>query len=227
MFHPKKAQHAEVMGKNYSMTFFGKVMTFFALAILASLAGTYVTFNYWLGYFFLKPWLMYALFGAELLIILTSRLWSQRSPLNKIMFALFAFITGMTVAPLIAVVAASYGGVMIIMKALLATILTFTAAAIFGWTTHFNLSGMRGFLVIGLIGLIITGVLGFFFPWGNTMELVYSGGGVLLFTGFIMYDFQRLKKFPENMYIEAALSLYLDIFNLFLFMLRLMLASRD
>jgi len=113
------------------------------------------------------------------------------------------------------------------MKALLATILTFTAAAIFGWTTHFNLSGMRGFLVIGLIGLIITGVLGFFFPWGNTMELVYSGGGVLLFTGFIMYDFQRLKKFPENMYIEAALSLYLDIFNLFLFMLRLMLASRD
>lgn len=227
MFNQRQYPHTEVMGKNYSMTFFGKVMSFFALAIAASLVGTYVTFNYWLVYFMLKPWLMWVLFGAEIAIIFTSRMWSQKSPLNKLMFAAFAFITGMTIAPLIAIVVSSYGGVMILMKALLATILTFTAAAIFGWTTKFNLSGMRGFLMIGLIGLIITGVLGIFFPWGGTMEIVYSAGGVLLFTGFIMYDFQKLKKFPENMYIEAALSLYLDIFNLFLFILRLMMVNRD
>lgn len=215
------------MGKNYSMTFFGKVMSFFTLAIAASLAGTFVTFNYWLMYFISMPWLIWVLFGAELLIIFTSRIWSQRSPLNKIMFAAFAFITGMTLAPLIAVVIASYGGVAILMKALLATVCTFAAAAIFGWTTQISLSGMRGFLVVGLIGLIITGILGIFFPWGGTMEIVYSALGVLIFTGFIMYDFQKLKRYPENMYVEAALSLYLDIFNLFLFILRLMMASRD
>ena len=232
MFNPQPQTQSqpqsptEVMGKSYSMTFFGKVMSFFALAILASLAGTYVTFNFLLGYFFTTPWLIWVLFGVELIIIFTSRLWSQKTPLNRVLFAAFAFITGMTIAPLIALVAASYGGVAIIMKALLATTLTFTAAAVFGWTTHFQLSGLRGFLMIGLIGLIITGVLGIFFPWGGTMELVYSGFGVLLFTGYTMYDFQKLKRYPENMYIEAALQLYLDIFNLFLFILRLMMANR-
>ncbi|MFA4891026.1 MAG: Bax inhibitor-1/YccA family protein [Candidatus Gracilibacteria bacterium] len=227
MFNSQPQAPAEVMGKSYSMTFFGKVMSFFALAILASLAGTYVTFNYWLVYFFATPWLMWVLFGAELIIIFTSRLWSQTSPLNRILFAAFAFITGMTIAPLVAVVAASYGGVAIIMKALLATTLTFTAAAVFGWTTHLQLSGMRGFLTIGLIGLIITGILGIFFPWGGTMEIVYSGIGVLIFTGYTMHDFQKLKRYPENMYVDAALQLYLDIFNLFLFILRLMMANRD
>jgi len=217
----------QVMGKNYSMTFFGKVMSFFTLAILASLAGTFVTYNYWLGLFIEMPALMWVLFIVEIAIIFTSRMWSQKSPLNKIMFAAFAFITGMTITPLIAMVLASTGGVMILMKALIATACTFIAAAVFGWTTHIKLAGMRGFLTIGIIGLIITGVLGIFFPWGGTMEIVYSAFGVLLFTGFIMYDFQKLKRYPENMYIEAALSLYLDIFNLFLFVLRLMLATRD
>jgi len=226
MFKPQQPQ-APTMGKDYSMTFFGKVMSFFSLAIAASLAGTFVTFNYWMGYFITSPWLMGVLFGVEILIILTSRMWSQKSPLNKLMFAAFAFITGMTIAPLVAVVIASYGGVMILMKALLATVFTFGAAAIFGWTTHMNLSGMRGFLIIGIIGLIITGILGIFFPWGSTMEIVYSAFGVLLFTGFTMYDIQRIKRYPENMYIEAALALYLDIFNLFLFILRLMMATRD
>ncbi|MBT3865063.1 Bax inhibitor-1/YccA family protein [Candidatus Peregrinibacteria bacterium] len=229
MFNSIKSPQSpeQTMGKNYSMTFFGKVMAFFTLAIAASLVGTFVAYNYLLMYFVTMPWLMWALFAVEIAIIFTSKKWREHSPLNKIIFASFAFLTGLTIAPLIAVVAASYGGVMIIIKALSATVLTFAAAALFGWRTEINLSGMRGFLMIGIVGLIITGVLGIFFPWGNTMELVYSGFGVLLFTGFTMYDFQRIKRYPENMYIEAALALYLDIFNLFLFILRLMMANRD
>lgn len=217
----------ETMGKNYSMTFFGKVMSFFALAILSSLAGVYVTFNFLLEYFVTAPYLIWVLFAVELIIIFTSRTWSKKAPLNRVLFAAFTFITGMTVAPLIAIVAASYGGVLIIMKALLATVLTFGAAAIFGWTTHFQLAGMRGFLMIGLIGMIITGILGIFFPWGGTAEMIYSGFGVLLFTGYTMYDFQKIKKYPEDMYVEAALHIYLDIFNLFLFILRLMASNRN
>jgi FtsH-binding integral membrane protein len=227
MLNIGQTPQVETIGKNYSMTFFGKVISFFALAIFMSLAGTYITYQYFFIYFMQNPGLMYVLIIAELAIVLTSRLWSQRSPLNKLMFAAFAFITGMTIAPLIGVVLASYGGVMILMKALFATICTFIAAAVFGWTTKFNLMGMRGFLTVGLIGMIITGILGIFMPWGNTMEMVYSGLGVLLFTGYIMFDFQRLKRYPENMFIEAALQLYLDIFNLFLFILRLISSSRN
>jgi len=202
-------------------------MSFFALAIFASLVGVYVSYNYLMGYFFTMPYLMWVFIIVEFAILLTSRKWKEIEGLNKVLFAAFAFITGITIGPMVGVMAASAGGLMIIMKALLATTLTFAAAAIFGWTTQINLSGMRGFLMIGIVGLIVTGILGMFFPWGGTMELVYSGGGVLLFTGFVMYDIQRIKRYPENMYIEAALSLYLDIFNLFLFILRLMGGGRD
>ncbi len=210
-------------------TFFGKVMTFFALAIMASVAGIYVTYTYLMGIFMSYPVLMYVLFIAELAIVFTSRTWSKKIPLNRILFAVFAFITGVTIAPLIGIVVASPGGVAILTKALLATGFMFTAVAIFGWTTRFNLSGLRGFLIMGLFGMIIVGVIGIFLPWSNMFELVFSGAGVLLFSGFTMYDFQKLKEFPEDRYIDAALMLYLDIFNLFLYILRFItaLSGRD
>jgi len=80
--------------------------------------------------------------------------------------------------------------------------------------------------MMSLIGMIITGIIGIFIPWGNSIELVYSWFGVVLFAGFTMYDIQKLKKYPENMYIQAALQLYLDIFNLFLYILRAISAGR-
>ena len=100
----------------------------------------------------------------------------------------------------------------------------FTAAAVFGYTTHVNLQGLRGFLFLSLLGMIIVGVVGIFIPWSNSFEMIYSGIGVVIFSAYTMYDLQRLKTFPEHMYIEAAIELYLDIFNLFLYILRLLSA---
>lgn len=208
-------------------TFFGKVMAFFALAIFASAAGTFVTMKYYIHYFVENPGLMWVFFILELGIIFTSRLWSAKAPINRLIFAAFAFITGITIAPLLAVLLATPEGVAVISKALLATGLTFSAAAIFGWTTKMDLSGMRGFLTFGLIGMIIVAIIGFFIPWSSQTEMIYSGAGVLLFAGFITYDFHTLKQYPEDRYIDAALALYLDMFNLFLFILRFITASRD
>jgi len=208
-------------------TFYGKVMTFFALAIFMSACGTYVTGTYFMEYFIAAPYLMYVFFAVELGIVFTSRMWSTKIPLNRFLFAAFAFITGVTVAPLIYLLAASPGGLAVLTKALVATGFMFSASALFGATTHIDLSGMRGFLFTALIGMIVVAILGIFFPWGNTMELVYSGIGILLFSGFTAYNMQNLKRYPEDRYIDAALSLYLDIFNMFIFILRFMMASRD
>lgn len=208
-------------------TFFGKVMGFFALAILISAAGTYTTYTYFLEYFINMPALMWILYAVELIMIFTSRMWSTKAPINRLLFAAFAFISGATLAPLLAIVASSPGGVTIVTKALLVTGCMFTATALIGWTTKVNLARMGGFLMMALIGLILVGVIGIFLPWGSQMEMIYSGIGVLIFTGFIAYDFQMLKQYPQDRYIDAALSLYLDMFNLFLFILRFMSASRD
>ena len=204
-----------------------KVFFYFGLAILTSAVGTYTGFTYLAEIFIANPISMYALFALELIIIFTSRLWAEKRPLNYLLFAAFAFITGVTIVPLLALFLVEFGSEIII-KALLATTFMFTATAMFGWTTKKSLSGLSGFLWAGLLGMIVVSVIGIFVPWGNTFEIVFAGIGVVLFSAYTMYDIQRIKMLPGMSPMEAALNLYLDIFNLFIFILRLMGAvSRD
>lgn len=217
-----------VLGRSSEVvaTFFGKVMFAFALAILVSTLGVWIGFNYLIETFINTPNLIWIVFIVELGLIFTSSMWSKKRPLNYILFSFFALLTGITITPLL-LMAAMTAGSAVIVKALLATVLMFSAAGAIGWTTKRSLEGMRGFLFITLIGMLIVGVIGIFIPWGSTFEMIYSGIGVILFSGYAMYDFQRIKRFPEDRYIDAALHLYLDIFNLFIFVLRLILSQRS
>jgi len=203
-----------------SPEFTNKVFGYFGLAILMSAVGV----------FYAPAFLPASAYNIalilELILIFTSGMWSKKRPLNIILFATFAFLSGVSVVPLLAM-AKMVGGTALIYKALFATTGMFLGAAIYGFITKRSLSGIAGFLTIGLIGLIIVGILQIFF-YSSTVELISSGFGVLLFSGFIAYDIQKLKYYPENMAIEAALSLYLSFFNLFVSILRFMLAlNRD
>lgn len=208
-------------------SFMSKVFMYFGLAILASAAGTYIGLTYLAEYFLANPIMMWVLFAIELGLIFTARLWAEKRPLNYLLFIAFAFITGVTIVPLLALFLVEFGPG-IIVKALLATTLMFAGTAVFGWVTKKNLSGLSGFLWIGLIGMIVVSIIGIFVPWGNTFEMLFAGFGVILFSAYTMYDIQRLKHMPGMSPMEGALQLYLDIFNLFIFILRLMGAvSRD
>lgn len=84
---------------------------------------------------------------------------------------------------------------------------------------------MGGFLFVGLLVVFVFGIIVAFFP-GSAADLVYSVCGALLFSLYLIYDTQMMiggkHKYsisPEE-YIFAALNLYLDIINIFLFILR-------
>lgn len=209
---------------NFGATFMSKVFFFFGLAVAVSALGSYIGLTYFSRYFLANPAITYGLIIVELVLIFTSGFWSKKAPLSYILFIGFALCTGLTLVPILAYLTLSVGGTAILIKALTATALMFGACAIFGHTTHYNLQGMRGFLIMGLFGMIIVSVIGIFMPWSNTFEMVFAGIGVILFSGYTMYDIQRLKHYPENAYIDAAIQLYLDIFNMFLFILRLIMA---
>lgn len=215
-------QNQNVTAYSASSSFFSQVMFFFGMAILSSAAGTYAGFQYLGPLFLANPMLMWGMFALELILVFTSKMWSTKRPINYILFAAFTFITGVTLVPLLASVMYEFGGPDLIVKAFLATTLMFTATAIIGWTTHRDLTGLGGFLLISLIGMIIVSIIGIFIPWSNTFEMVFAGIGVLVFSGYTMYDFQRLKILPQDRPIDAALNLYLDIFNLFIYILRLL-----
>lgn len=214
----------QVISRTGSLTknnFLNKVLGLFALSIFTTGLGVYFGFNNFLPLFVQNPAWMFGIFIAELILIMTAGMWSKMKPLNYYLFALFTFSSGVTLVPLLATFVAEFGSFAIIYRSLFATTATFLAVAAIGYTTQKNLSGLAGFLFMGLIGMLIVGILGIFIPWGNTGEMLYSGFGVILFAGYAMYDVNKIKNYPEDEYIMAGIQLYLDIFNLFISILRL------
>ncbi len=204
-----------------SSTFYNKLYSLFGLAILGTGLGVLIGFHYALPIFAAMPALVFALWIFELGLILTQRLWATNKPLNYVLFTLFTFSSGMSIVPLLAQYALEFQSFDIIYRALFSTTALFLSMALIGSRIQKPITGVYGFLFAGLITMIIVGVLGVFIPWGNTGEMIYSGVGMMLFSLFAIVDVNRLRYYPEDQYIQAGIQLYLDIFNMFLFVLRL------
>jgi FtsH-binding integral membrane protein len=115
---------------------------------------------------------------------------------------------------------------------------TFVACSIYGMTTKRDLTSVGGFMIMGLIGIIIASVVNIFVR-STQMSLIISYIGVLVFVGLTAYDTQKLKNMALSVpggseeglvrknAILGALALYLDFVNLFLMLLRIFGSSRD
>jgi len=111
------------------------------------------------------------------------------------------------------------------------TLTIFVVTAIYGYTTQEDLSSYRRFFKIALISLILLSVFNAFMRVG-ILEWVITIAGVVIFTGLIAYDVNRIKAISyqladgdnetmEKMSIIGALNLYLDFINLFIYILRI------
>jgi FtsH-binding integral membrane protein len=109
----------------------------------------------------------------------------------------------------------------------------FAAVSLYGYTTKADLTRMGSFLMMGLIGIIIAGVVNMFV--GSTaLQFAISVLGVVIFVGLTAYDTQRIKSdYVEYAYAEGtdlaakrsvfdALGLYLNFINLFQLLLQFM-----
>jgi len=104
----------------------------------------------------------------------------------------------------------------------------FGAMAVYGSRTRRDLTAWRGFLVMGLIGVLAAFVVNIFIQ-SSMVGWIASGIGVVVFTGLAAYDAQKIKRMgeayaegdaPGKWAVIGALSLYLDFINLFLMLLR-------
>jgi uncharacterized protein len=110
------------------------------------------------------------------------------------------------------------------------TAAAFGALSLYGYTTKRDLSAFGKFLFMGVIGLILASLVNMFWPSG-TMSFIISAAGVLIFSGLIAYDTQRIKtQYAEargtdgehKVAIFGALSLYINFVNLFQFLMMFM-----
>ena len=116
-----------------------------------------------------------------------------------------------------------------IFKTFIITAGMFGVMAVVGYTTKTDLTKFGSFLFMALIGIIIATLVNFFMHSAK-LDYIISIFGVLIFTGLTAFDVQKIKQIGDagvndgdmmaKITVHAALTLYLDFLNLFLYLLR-------
>jgi modulator of FtsH protease len=142
---------------------------------------------------------------------------------SKGLIAVFAFtgLLGASLGPMLNMYLSLPGGPAIVMQALGGTGLVFFALSGYVLTTRKDFSFMGGFLMVGLIVMVVASIANIFMGIA-VLSLAISGGMVLLMSGLILFDTSRIINGGETNYIRATVALYLDIYNLFVHMLHLL-----
>jgi FtsH-binding integral membrane protein len=112
----------------------------------------------------------------------------------------------------------------------------FATMAIVGYTTKTDLTKLGSILMMAVIGIVIASLVNYFLE-SAAFDYLISCVGVLVFTGLVAYDTQKVKRIGAGveygtatagkLALMGALSLYLDFINLFLFLLRVFGGRRE
>ncbi|WP_439470133.1 Bax inhibitor-1/YccA family protein [Brevundimonas sp.] len=123
-----------------------------------------------------------------------------------------------------------------IVSTFLVTSAAFGGLSLYGYTTKRDLGPLGTFLIMGVIGLVLASIVNMFLG-SSMLYWITTYAGVLIFSGLIAYDTQRLKMTYYTLGGDknamgvatsyGALSLFLDFVNLFMFLLRIMGGNRN
>lgn len=168
--------------------------------------------------------------GLALSIWAQVRVFSMKPSSAALLLALYAVVIGITMTPLIAI--ALSVNLMSILMAFIVAAVMFACMAMFGYKTVKDLSFMGVFLMMGMIGLILVGLVSFFWPavMGGTFGTIVCFIGVLVFALFTAYDMQNLKRAyavvgddtqKNQLAVLGALHLYISFIAMFQYLLSL------
>ena len=148
---------------------------------------------------------------------------ARNYPSNYVMLCLFTSFTSY----LVAVVTLAYQ-INSVLAAFGLTAGITVALTIYAFQTKYDYTDMGGYLLVILVGVILTGIINIFIQ-NQVLQLIIAGVSSILFSFYIVYDTQQIvggdhKKYQFGVddYVFAAITLYLDIINLFLSLLQLM-----
>jgi modulator of FtsH protease len=164
--------------------------------------------------------LILALVGFGLLFVV-----NRTADSSKGLIAIFAFtgVMGASIGPMLNYYLAMPGGPALVMQALGGTALVFFGLSAYALTTRKDFSYMGGFLMVGLLVAVVAMIANIFLAI-PALSLTISAAVVMIMSGLILFDTSRIINGGETNYIRATVSLYLDIYNLFIHLLHLLTA---
>lgn len=178
-----------------------------------------------------SPFYYILLFGGLALSIWAQvRAFHLKPSTGGLLLALYAIMMGIVLTPLL-LVAAAYNPWTVLFAFIISAIM-FGCMALFGYKTVRDLSFLRVFLFMGMIGLILVGLASFIWPTlvGGTFGTIVCLIGVLVFALFTAYDMQTLKSAynyvgddtqKNQLAVLGALHLYISFIAMFQYILSL------
>lgn len=137
----------------------------------------------------------------------------------------FSALVGAFLAPLLTHVLAMQGGMQIVMLAFSGTAMTLAGMSFLASVIKRDLRFMGKFLFVGLIMLLVASIGNIFFK-SSALDLTLSVISCGLFSAYMLYDIKMVRDGHQTNYVIAALSIYLDMINLFVSLLRILSARK-
>ncbi|CAM3463823.1 Bax inhibitor-1 family protein [Marinicrinis lubricantis] len=216
MEYRNEAYSGELERSSYNESFH-KLMRMFTFSILIAFIGAYVGTM-------LPPAIFLPLGIVQLIMIISAFMLRKRKAVGYGFVFTFCLISGITIYPAIYHYATS-AGAGIVTAAFVITVAIYAILTLYAYYSKRDFSFLGGFLMIGVLALIGFSIVGIFMPSLHTgaMGLTIAFAGVMIFSGFILYDISQYKHgVPDQMIPLAVLSLYLNFINLFLYLLQLL-----
>ena len=215
---PRGVASASSAATSDRLVFIKKVYSLLALSMVTASIGAYLGTGPLL--LLVAPNMM-LFFILQIGLVFFASFAARKPGLNIIALFSFTTVSGLTLGPILY----RYLSVnpSIVVQALVMTAITFFALTAYVIISRKDFSFMSGFLMTGLIVVVLSGIINMFFMQSTMLQLVTSGASVLLFSGFILYDTSNIiRYYGTDEHVSATLALYLDILNLFIALLSIL-----
>jgi FtsH-binding integral membrane protein len=220
-YDPMDLTYGRAIGQTRRSTIAGQVMGLLAFSLLFTAGG------YLVGRALGPAGMIVSIIGTLACVMALSFARAKMSSgLALGIFYLFSVFEGMALGLIIDSYLARGMG-MVVVNASATTAALVLVLSAYAWTTKRDLSGMAVYLMAGLLAVLLAGLVGlvlslFGIPMG-IFGFLLSVVTAILFSGFVMYDMQRLRYAREGVDdpIMLAVSIYLSIYNLFIAILQI------
>jgi hypothetical protein len=166
------------------------------------------------------PYASLIIFAPAICVLCALQAKKAEHPTNYYLLWAFTALMSVSIAGICAIYQQAGLGYLVL-QAFAITGACFVGLSLYAMKSGKNFEWMGGLLSMGLMGMLMFGFLGWIFGFHG--GILYSLFGVVLFCGFILYDTHRvLNIYGPDDAILASIELYLDILNLFLYILELL-----
>lgn len=209
--------------------FIRKIYSIVAVQLLLTIAVAAVVVTvHPIAYFFVSTGAGLALYivliFVPFIVLCPLYYYHQRHPVNYLLLGVFtvslAFVVGLTCA--------FTSGKVILESVILTTVVVVSLTLYTFWAAKrgYDFNFLGPFLFGAILVLMVFALIQILFPLGRLSVMIYGLLASLIFCGYIIYDTDNLiKRYSYDEYIWAAVSLYLDVINLFLALLTVFRAA--